>query len=136
METSKILIGYFIYLPIIITLTYFVSRTLFKNGKIFMLDIFHGREDIAYSTNKLFEVGFYLLNLGFGLWILKINSYGFDNTYQSLVEILSSKIGGFSIYLGVMLFFNMLLFFRGRKRSKNSRQQSEIKDRMFENQPL
>ncbi|WP_298950208.1 hypothetical protein [uncultured Nonlabens sp.] len=134
MEPSKIVIGYFIYLPIILTLTFFVSRTLFKNGKIFMLDIFHGREDIANSTNKLFEVGFYLLNIGFGLWMLKISKYNFNETYQSLIEILSTKIGGFSIYLGVMLFFNMMLFFRGRKRSKVLKQQSQIRDRMFEQQ--
>lgn len=127
METSKILLGYFIYLPIIIGLTYFVSRTLFKNGKIFMLDIFHGREDIANSTNKLFEVGFYLLNLGFGMWLLEINSYGFNETYQSLIEILSSKIGGFSIYLGIMLFINLLLFFRGRRKSNQSRMQQQEK---------
>lgn len=121
METSKIIIGYFIYLPVIITLTFFVSRTLFRNGKIFMLDIFKGQEDIANSTNKLFEVGFYLLNLGFGLLILKIYDYGFDETYQSLIEILSSKIGGFSIYLGVMLFLNLFMFFRGRKKSRMNR---------------
>ncbi len=128
METSKILIGYVIYLPVIITLTYFVSRTLFKNGKIFMLDIFKGQEDIANATNKLFEVGFYLLNLGFGLLILKIYSYGFDETYQSLIEILSSKIGGFSIYLGVMLFLNLFMFFRGRRKSKmNSKKTVQFK---------
>jgi len=122
METSKILIGYFIYLPVILILTYFVSKTLFKNGKIFMLDIFKGQEDIANSTNKLFEVGFYLLNLGFGLRILKISSYDFIDTYQNLVEILSSKIGGFSMYLGVMLFINLFMFFRGRKKSKLSKE--------------
>lgn len=121
METSKILIGYLIYLPVIILLTYFVSRVLFKNGKIFMLDIFKGQEDIANSTNRLFEVGFYLLNLGFGLLILKIYVYDFDETYQSLIEILSSKIGGFSIYLGVMLFLNLSMFFRGRKKSRMGR---------------
>jgi len=51
METTKILIGYAIYLPIALFLTYYVSKTLFKNGKIFMLDIFKGREDIAQATN-------------------------------------------------------------------------------------
>ncbi|AZQ42817.1 hypothetical protein [Nonlabens ponticola] len=118
METSKILVGYLVYVPVIIGMTFFVSRTLFKNGKIFMLDIFNGQEEIAHSTNKLFEVGFYLLNLGFGLYILEVNSYGFEDTYQNLIEIFSGKIGGFSIYLGVMLFFNLILFFRGRRKSK------------------
>lgn len=117
METSKIFIGYLIYLPITIALTYFVSRALFKNGKTFMIDIFKGKEDIALATNRLFEVGFYLLNVGCALLILKIDSHQFQNTYQNLVEILSSKIGGFSMYLGVMLFLNLLLFFRGRKRA-------------------
>ncbi|WP_299258025.1 hypothetical protein [uncultured Aquimarina sp.] len=118
METSKIFIGYIIYLPIAIILTYFVSKTLFKNGKTFMIDIFKGKDDIAIATNRLFEVGFYLLNIGWALLILKIDNYNFNDTYQNLVEILSFKIGGFSIYLGLMLFLNMYLFFRGRKKSK------------------
>ena len=116
METSKILIGYAIYLPIVFILTYYVSRTLFRNGKIFMLDIFKGREEIAFATNKLFETGFYLLNLGFSLMILELNIY--ENTYQNLIEDLSYKIGGFSIYLGIMLFFNLYLFFRGKRKAK------------------
>ena len=118
METSKIIIGYLIYLPVIILLTFFVSKTLFKNGRIFMIEIFKGREEIALSTNRLFEVGFYLLNIGFGLTILRISPYGFDETYQELIEILSTKIGGFSIYLGIMLFLNLFLFLRGRKKSR------------------
>jgi hypothetical protein len=109
------LAGYSIYLPVVIALTLLVSRTLFKNGKQFMLDIFHGKEEIAVATNKLFEVGFYLLNIGFALWIIRLNYI--DNT-QDLVESLSEKIGGFAIYLGVILFFNLYLFLRGRKHAR------------------
>jgi len=124
METTKILTGYFIYLPIAITLTLIVSRTLFKNAKIFMLDIFKGREEIATATNKLFETGFYLLNLGFALMILKLDVY--KDTYQALVEALSYKIGGFSIYLGAMLFFNLYFFFRGKRKAKQSLAEERI----------
>lgn len=119
METSKFLIGYAIYLPIAFFLTYYVSKTLFRNSKTFMLDIFNGREEIALATNKLFETGFYLLNLGFALMILELSLY--ENTYQELVEDLSYKIGGFSIYLGVMLFFNLYLFFRGKRKARQNR---------------
>jgi predicted PurR-regulated permease PerM len=118
METTKILIGYAIYLPIAIFLTYYVSKTLFQNGKIYMLDIFKGREEIANATNKLFETGFYLLNLGFALMILTISEY--KNDYQTLIEALSYKIGGFSIYLGFMLFFNLYFFFRGKRKAKQA----------------
>ena len=124
METTKILIGYAIYLPIALFLTYYVSKTLFKNSKIYMLDIFKGREEIANATNKLFETGFYLLNLGFALMILEMNMY--DNSYQVLIEKLSYKIGGFSIYLGIMLFLNLYFFFRGKRKASQAQAEQQI----------
>ena len=127
METTKILIGYAIYLPIALFLTYYVSKTLFKNSKIYMLDIFKGREEIANATNKLFETGFYLLNLGFALMILEMNMY--DDTYQILIEKFSYKIGGFSIYLGLMLFLNLYFFFRGKRKAS----QTQVEQRMVIN---
>ncbi len=127
METTKILIGYAIYLPIALFLTYYVSKMLFKNSKIYMLDIFKGREEIANATNKLFETGFYLLNFGFALMILEMNMY--DNSYQVLIEKLSYKIGGFSIYLGLMLFLNLYFFFRGKRKAS----QAQVEQRMVIN---
>ena len=89
-----------------------------------MLDIFKGREDIAQATNKLFETGFYLLNIGFALMILELNLY--QDTYQALIERLSYKIGGFAIYLGIMLFFNLYFFFRGKRKAKEAQQQERL----------
>lgn len=118
METSLTLTGYAFYLPIALALTFYVSKVLFKNSKIFMLDIFKGREEIAFATNRLFETGFYLLNLGFALVILKLRLH--DDNYQALVEALTYKIGGFSIYLGIMLFLNLYFFFRGKRKAKSA----------------
>ncbi len=117
METSLLSTAYIIYLPIVLIMTTLVAHTLFKNSKIFMLDIFHGREDIALSTNRLFEIGFYLLNIGTALLILQMNEMV---TVQGLIEGLSYKIGGFSIYLGVMLFLNLYFFFRGKRKARES----------------
>ena len=116
MKTSLNFIAYLIYLPIVIVLTWYVAHILFKNSVVFMQDIFNGKIDIAQSTNKLFETGFYLLNLGFALVIMEIAAEVMNS--REMLEILSSKIGGFSIYLGLMLFFNLYLFFRGRRISK------------------
>jgi len=116
--------AYIIYLPIVLALTWYVAFVLFKNSKVFMLDIFHGRNEIADSTNKLFKTGFYLMNLGFGFVIMRVGYDLFDK--QSLLEILSTKIGGFSIYLGFMLFANLYLFFRGKAVSKKKNANSPI----------
>lgn len=124
MKTSFILTAYLIYLPVALLLTWYVARTLFNSGKIFMLDIFNGRQEIATSTNKLFEVGFYLMNLGFALLILKI---GYEVTSgQVMIEALSRKVGGYSIYLGIMLFMNMFLFFRGKKVSRERQRLAQM----------
>ncbi|HAS40201.1 MAG TPA: hypothetical protein DCS93_06965 [Microscillaceae bacterium] len=119
MENSLIITAYFIYLPLMLVLTYFVADTLFKNGQVFMMDIFRGRLEIALATNRLFKVGFYLLSLGVGLFILKISPQTLYNT-QNLIEVLSYKTGGFSIYLGGMLFLNLYLLFRGKKKTRQN----------------
>jgi hypothetical protein len=124
MNTSFTFTAYLIYLPVVIFLTWYVAYVLFKNSRTFMLDIFHGKEEIATSTNTLFKTGFYLLNLGFALVIMEIAAEILDG--QTMLEILSYKIGGFSIYLGVMLFFNLYLFFRGRRVSKEKSRIAEI----------
>ncbi|WP_336718997.1 hypothetical protein [Chryseobacterium mucoviscidosis] len=116
--------AYMIYLPIVILLTVLVSQFLFKNSKAFMIDIFHQKEDIAMATNSLFKIGFYLLNLGFALCIIEFFQI---ETIERLVIALSEKIGGFSIYLGVMMLLNLLLFLKGRKHAMN-------KDKIIKNE--
>jgi len=50
---------YLIYLAISIALTVWVARTLHKNGRVFLVDVFHGNEALADSVNHLLVVGFY-----------------------------------------------------------------------------
>lgn len=108
--------AYMIYLPVVILLTVLVTRFLFKNSKTFMIDIFHHQNEIAMATNSLFKIGFYLLNIGFALCIIEFYDI---LTMENLVVSLSEKIGKFSIYLGVMMLLNLLLFLRGRKHAMN-----------------
>ncbi|GLB53300.1 hypothetical protein NBRC110019_23410 [Neptunitalea chrysea] len=118
MEISKTILGYIIYLPIVLFLTLYVGKTLFKNSIIYMNDIFKNREELAAATNTLFKIGFYLLNIGFALLILKLSLH--ENSTQQLIEALSFKIGKYTIYLGIMLFIHLFLFFRGKKKSKKA----------------
>lgn len=114
MTATYNLTAYAIYLPIVLTLTVIVSELLFRNAKVFMMDIFHQKSDIALATNSLFKIGFYLLNIAFAFLIIEFSQL---ITGESLVVGLSKKIGGFSIYLGLILLFNLLLFMKGRKKS-------------------
>ncbi len=131
MDKSLNFTAYLIYLPIAIMLTWYVAHVLFKNSKTFMLEIFGGKADIAFSTNRLFETGFYLLNVGFALLIMEIAGNVYNG--QVLLERLSYKLGGFSIYLGLMLFFNLYLFFRGRRIARQRARQYEAANKISAN---
>jgi hypothetical protein len=112
---SYILLTYALYLVLSIILTIWVARTLFKNGKIFLVDIFHGNLDLAQAVNNLLVVGFYLVNVGYAVNTLRVTDT-ISNT-RELIEILSLKIGTIILILGGMHFFNMFVFFRLRKRA-------------------
>lgn len=89
---------------------------LFKNGRIFLVDIFHGNSELADSVNKLLVVGFYLVNIGY--MSLALKEYGNIASMQVVVEVLSYKVGWIILILGGMHFLNLVIFFKLRNRAK------------------
>ena len=115
---------YAAYIIISMSITVWVGRTLGTNGRLFLIDAFRGREELADSVNHLLLVGFYLVNLGFVTLALE---YG-DNPEGVVesVEFLSTKVGLAVVVLGAMHFFNMYALVRFKKSTK---------PRPFEEQP-
>lgn len=105
---------YFIYLAISIALTVWVARTLHKNGRVFLVDAFHGNTDLADSVNHLLVVGFYLINVGYIALALTTQAPLF--TLREAIELESKKIGVVLLLLGGMHFFNILVFAKMRHR--------------------
>src|ERR1700739_5186832 len=93
---------YIVYIALSIPLTAWVAHTLHKNGRLFLVDSFHGNEELADSVNHLLVVGFYLINIGFVTLALKYGDKAVDA--QTGVEILSSKVGMVPGGLGGMPF--------------------------------
>jgi hypothetical protein len=110
-----LVVTYVLYLAISIALTVWVARTLFRNGRVFLVDVFRGKTDLADSVNHLLVVGFYLINLGYVTLALKLG-YEVSNARGS-IEALSTKVGQVLLVLGLMHFFNLFVFSRIRRRS-------------------
>ena len=107
---------YLIYLALSIGVTVGVARTLHKNGRVFLVEAFHGNELLADSVNHLLVVGFYLINVGYLTLRLK---YGVKPTdLAESIEFLSSKVGLVLLVLGIMHFLNLYIFSRMRRRAK------------------
>ena len=112
-------ITYIAYLAISVSLTIWVAQTLHKNGRVFLVDVFHGSESLADSVNHLLVVGFYLINFGYVTLALKL---GYEvNNAQEGIEALSWKVGLVLLVLGAMHFFNLLVFTRIRRHTNYGR---------------
>ncbi len=105
-------LAYALYIGISIIITVFVSKTLSKNGEIYLIDGFGGDAELAKSVNHMLVVGFYLLNLGFVL--LRIERAAKVQSLDTLLLYLSTNIGIVMFILGVMHFINMFIIHRFR----------------------
>jgi hypothetical protein len=103
------------YAVISVGLTVWLARTLFRNGAVFLEEVFADQPRMAEAVNRLLVVGFYLLNLGYASLLLKANA---STTAVEAVEVLSSKLGFLLLSLGGMHFANLLVFHRIRRRAQ------------------
>lgn len=106
---------YFVYLAISVALTVWVAKTLHRNGRVFLVDAFHGNTELADSVNHLLVVGFYLINIGY--IALALSTRAPLATLREAIELESTKIGVVLLILGAMHFFNILVFAKMRHRS-------------------
>lgn len=116
---NYLILTYVVYLLVSIALTIWVAKVLFKNGRIFLVDIFHGNNELADSVNKLLVVGFYLVNIGY--MSLALKETGSIPSAQVVVEVLSYKVGWIILILGGMHFMNLIVFFKLRNRAKREK---------------
>lgn len=128
-----IIITYCAYLFLTISLTIWVAKTLFRNGKLFLIDIFHGNKELADSVNNLLLVGFYLVNIGYAVYTLRVQSAVTD--LRETIETLSIKVGFIILLLGGMHFFNLYIFFTLRKRAKQDKHPRPVTNIPIYDQP-
>ena len=115
MNMSYTAISYAIYLVVSVAITIWVARTLFKNGRVFLVDSFVGNEALADSVNHLLVVGFYLINIGYVSLALRYGTR--PDSLDTMIEGLSTKVGVVMLVLGAMHFFNLFVFSRMRRRA-------------------
>ena len=109
-----IIVSYLTYLAISLAVTIWVAKTLHRNGRVFLVEAFHGNAELADSINHLLVVGFYLINFGYITLALRTDAK-LDEARQA-IELICDKVGLVLLILGLMHFFNLYLFNWFRKR--------------------
>ncbi|HMC59224.1 MAG TPA: hypothetical protein VKJ01_08545 [Candidatus Solibacter sp.] len=111
-----IVISYFVYLAISLGVTVWVARTLDTNGRIFLVEAFHGNAGLADSVNRLLVAGFYLVNIGYVT--LALRTAGDLESPRAAIELVCDKIGLVLVVLGIMHFFGLYAINRLRMRGR------------------
>ncbi|MDQ6910171.1 MAG: hypothetical protein M3Z84_05210, partial [Actinomycetota bacterium] len=106
---------YLLYLLVALPLTLWVARALHRYGKVFLVDVFNGDEVLAHAVNQLLVIGFYLLNLGYVAVFM--TSHAKVDSARRLLEVLSTKVGGVALVIGVVHFANVWAFNAFRRRA-------------------
>ena len=106
----------FWYLVICLPVAIWVSWTLHKNGRVFLVEVFQGKEDLADSVNHMLVVGAYLVSIGFVTLAIKIGSSTALQDMSGVSEQVSMKVGLVLVVLGGSHFLNLLFLTRMRWR--------------------
>ena len=105
--------AYITYLMLSLGVTIWVARMLHQNGRVFLVDAFQGKQDLADSVNRLLVVGFYLINVGWSVSALETSAQ--LDTIRQVIELLSQKLGTILLVLGGMHFLNLYVLNRFRR---------------------
>jgi len=113
-QTNYLIPIYIAYSASALALTVWLAHTLFRNGAVFLEEVFDRRE-IAEAVNRLLVTGFFMINLGYAMFLLKTNSAA---TATSAIEILVYKLGVLLLTLAAVHFVNVYVFWRLRRRNE------------------
>jgi hypothetical protein len=91
-----------------------LSWILHAAGRIFLNDAFAGNVVLVRTVQRLLDLGFYLVSLGYVA--LTYSTFMPMNSYDIVVKIVSFKVGGLLLLLGVSHVFNLLLLALFRQR--------------------
>lgn len=114
---NPILLVYLPYAAVAITLTIWLARTISRHGEVFLEAVFPERHDLAHAVNQLLVIGFYLVNLGWALLLLRSDAGGVS-TPAAAVELLATKLGTLLLLLGIAHIINLLVFQKIRAAGK------------------
>lgn len=108
------ILAYMIYAVITIYIIYWVGRMFHKNGRVFILQLFHHHVAQTDATNNIILIAYYLFNTGYA--IVQFSNWQTVNSIQVLIASIAGKTGLLVGILAVTHYFNIALIYILSKR--------------------
>lgn len=100
------IISYIVFLGISFFITIQIGWVLYKNGEVYLLEIFQYQTDFVKSINKLLLIGYYLVNLGKAA--LEIMIWEKIYTLTDVFRVTGQKLGNLLLLLAIMHYINVI----------------------------
>lgn len=107
------IVVYAVYVLVAVALTAWLARTLYRSGTAFLHDVFADRPALADAVNRLLVVGFYMLNLGYALFIVRTSRH---LDAFAAVQFVVNRLAVLLVTLAGLHFLNVFVFWRIRTR--------------------
>ena len=114
MEDRYLIFVYATYAACAVGLTAWLARTLYRSGAVFLEEVFD-RPEVAMAVNRLLVTGFFMINLGYAMFLLKSHDAA---TATRAIEVLVQKLGILLLTLAAVHFVNVYVFWRLRRRNE------------------
>lgn len=102
-------ISFALYLIFVFGVIFRVGRILHRVGEVY-LKFFFPKEDSVLQINNLLLIGYYLVNLGYSLFVLTQGQDQLINMTEA-TEWLFTKMGFILLFLGVLHVNNMAMIY-------------------------
>ena len=102
-------VAYIIYLLVTYIITFHVGLRFYKNGRLYILNLLNGDQELTNFINRLLLVGYYLLNLGYAAMMISI--WEVITNWIDLFTSICIMTGRIMLTLGVIHFINMTVIY-------------------------
>src|ERR1043166_8271564 len=117
--SSATLLVFLPYAAIAMILTVWLARQLSRHGLVFLRTVFPDRDDLATAVNQLLVIGFYLVNIGWSLLLLRADELDVTSM-TAAVSVLITRLGLLLLLLGLAHMANLYVFHRSRRSAQAS----------------
>ena len=99
------ILGYIIFITIIIFIVKVVGQICYRNGNIFLASLIPDHLDMCRQINKMLLIGYYLVNIGYACMTLV--SWETIHSFGQLIEVIAFRISLIIVILSVLHYINI-----------------------------
>lgn len=99
------LIGYGIFIGLMIFIIAVVGKICYRNGNVFVAELIPGHLELCQQINKALLIGYYLVNIGY--CAVNLSFWQTISSMPMLIEVIAIKMAGIIIILSGLHYLNI-----------------------------